>query len=90
MTRVEFQVDYHLQKSCHLQKSRDLMDLGEDQPGCRQMEFVFQGNKQFSKRMKRRTSSELKSAIDKIILVTQADGGQETMQTAKQTRLNVG
>ena len=34
--------------------------------------------------------NELKSAIDKIILVTQVDGGQETMQAAKQTRLNVG
>ena len=34
--------------------------------------------------------NELKSAIGKIILVSQVDGGQETMQAAKQTRLKVG
>ena len=34
--------------------------------------------------------NELKLAIDKIILVTQVDGGQETIQAAKQIRLNVG
>ena len=34
--------------------------------------------------------NEHKSAIDKISLVTQVDGGQETMQASKQTRLNVG
>ena len=34
--------------------------------------------------------NELKLAIDKIILVTQVYGGQETIQAAKQTRLNVG
>ena len=62
------------------------MDLGEDLPGCIQKKFVFQ-ERTFLEAYEKK--NELKSVFDKFILVTQAAGGQKSMQAAKQTRLNV-
>ena len=81
MTRVDFQVDNHLQKSCNLRKSRDLMDLGEDLPGCRPKGVCIPVKQTILEAYEKK--NELKLAIDKIILVTQVYGGQETIQAAK-------